>query len=273
MSHETQYSSLPRPSRGLPHGYGPNVHLLSYPWAMSVLSRLCSPDCTQPEVNRLVTRLFTLLLHEAASHILLTEQVAMPTRMVDTHPQAGVYRGECIRRDQRAVVVDVARAGILPSHVVYEGLHDVLAPEGIRQDHVVASRTTDADGKVTGVQLDGSKIGGDVQDAAVLIPDPMAATGSSISGVIRHYVAGGLGQPRVAAALHLILTPEYLRRVTTEFPHLQVFAIRLDRGLSPADVLATPPGTHWDRERGLSEIQYIVPGAGGVGEVLNNSWV
>jgi uracil phosphoribosyltransferase len=29
----------------------------------------------------------------------------------------------------------------------------------------------------------------------------------------------------------------------------------------------------WDEERGLDDHHYIVPGAGGVGEVLNNAWV
>jgi uracil phosphoribosyltransferase len=38
-------------------------------------------------------------------------------------------------------------------------------------------------------------------------------------------------------------------------------------------VLRTEPGTHWDEERGLNDIQYIVPGAGGVGEILNNAWL
>jgi hypothetical protein len=38
-------------------------------------------------------------------------------------------------------------------------------------------------------------------------------------------------------------------------------------------VLATVPGTHWAEEKGLDEHQYIVPGAGGVGEILNNAWV
>ena len=37
--------------------------------------------------------------------------------------------------------------------------------------------------------------------------------------------------------------------------------------------LRTEPGTHWDEERGLNDIQYIVPGAGGVGEILNNAWL
>jgi uracil phosphoribosyltransferase len=38
-------------------------------------------------------------------------------------------------------------------------------------------------------------------------------------------------------------------------------------------VLSTVPGTFWDEERGLDERHYIVPGAGGVGEILNNAWV
>ena len=32
-------------------------------------------------------------------------------------------------------------------------------------------------------------------------------------------------------------------------------------------------GTFWDKEKGLNEYQYIVPGAGGLGEILNNAFV
>ena len=38
------------------------------------------------------------------------------------------------------------------------------------------------------------------------------------------------------------------------------------------EVLETLPGERWDEERGLNEMGYIVPGAGGFGEVMNNSW-
>jgi len=185
----------------------------------------------------------------------------------------GVYSGSCIDRSQRIVVVDIARAGILPSHRFYEGLHHIVDAQNIRQDHVVASRTTNTTGQVTGVTLDGSKIGGSIADAAVIFPDPMAATGSSLSGVIEHYKNSVDGDAAVMAAVHLIVTPEYLKRMTTQFPDLHIFAIRLDRGLSNEDVLATVPGTRWDEEFGLNDTQYIVPGAGGVGEVLNNAWI
>jgi uracil phosphoribosyltransferase len=68
------------------------------------------------------------------------------------------------------------------------------------------------------------------------------------------------------------VTPEYLKKVTRECPDLHVFALRLDRGLSPLHVLKEEPGKLWDQEAGLNDIQYIVPGAGGLGEILNNSY-
>jgi uracil phosphoribosyltransferase len=269
---DSQYAQLPTDHGGLAHHYGPRVHLLSHPWAMSLLARLCQPETVQPQINHLVGAMFTWMMGTVADGVLAREQVSLPTRMATINPEA-IYTGERIRRDQRIVVVDVARAGILPSHHIYEALHHVVDADGIRQDHVVASRTTDGEGQVTGVTLDGSKIGGPVEGATVIIPDPMGATGSSIAGVIRHYRKHAGGTPARIAVLHLIITPEYIRRITTEFPEVEIFAIRLDRGLSPADVLATAPGERWGEERGLNDTQYIVPGAGGVGELLNNAWV
>ena len=69
------------------------------------------------------------------------------------------------------------------------------------------------------------------------------------------------------------MTPEYIKKIQERHPDLVVYAIRLDRGLSPKDVLETTPGTHRDRERGLNDKHYIVPGGGGFGEILNNSYV
>ena len=52
-----------------------------------------------------------------------------------------------------------------------------------------------------------------------------------------------------------------------------LYALRLDRGLSPPEVLTTAPGELWEKERGLDDRQYIVPGGGGMGEVMNNAYV
>ena len=101
----------------------------------------------------------------------------------------------------------------------------------------------------------------------------MGGHGTSLGGVIRHYQDADEGAPRKVVAVHLIVTPEYLARMARDFPSVEIYAIRLDRGLSCPEVLQTRPGERWSEESGLNERQYIVPGAGGVGEVLNNAWV
>jgi uracil phosphoribosyltransferase len=135
------------------------------------------------------------------------------------------------------------------------------------------ARVLDEAEMVIGAHISGSKIGGDVDDAMLLFPDPMGATGGSICTALRTYRETVVGAPRKAICLHLIVTPEYLRRVTGEHPGTIVYALRLDRGLSPAEVFDTVPGTLWDKERGLDDRQYIVPGGGGFGEIMNNAYV
>lgn len=269
---DSQYAELARPAGGVRHEYGSRVQLLSHPFAMSLLAELCSPDTHQPRVNQLVERLYDWMTSEVVSRFFSTSHQKVATRMEAMHPE-GVYEGSLVDREQPAVVVDIARAGILPSLRLYDGLNHVLNPARVRLDHIIASRTTNEEGKVTGVTMDLRKIGGPVDDAVVLLPDPMGATGSSIARVIEHYSSEVPGTPRLVVAMHLIITPEYLANILRRFPAVHVVAIRLDRGLSPPDVLACPPGQRWSEERGLNDKQYIVPGGGGLGEVMNNSWI
>lgn len=135
------------------------------------------------------------------------------------------------------------------------------------------SRATDVDGHVTGATWHDAKIGREVGGRLVLFPDPMGATGTSLTSALNHYNTRLEGTPGRCIAMPLIVTPEYLRNVLRAHPTTLVYALRVDRGLSADDVLATVPGTRWDDERGLDNHQYIVPGAGGVGEILNNAWV
>jgi uracil phosphoribosyltransferase len=138
---------------------------------------------------------------------------------------------------------------------------------------VAAQRATDESGGVTGTVIAAAKIGGTVRDALVVVPDPMGATGSTVMALLDHLQQHHLGTPRKIILMHLMVTPEYLKRVSQAHPALCVYALRLDRGLSDPAVLREVPGARWDEERGLSDKGYIVPGAGGVGELLNNSWV
>jgi uracil phosphoribosyltransferase len=126
---------------------------------------------------------------------------------------------------------------------------------------------------VTGATWHDAKIGRDMEGRTLLVPDPMGATGSSMISALTHYKTKLNGVPDRCIAMHLIITPEYIKNLTAAHPDVTIYALRLDRGLSALDVLQTVPGTRWSEERGLDERQYIVPGAGGVGEILNNAWV
>jgi uracil phosphoribosyltransferase len=254
------------------HRYGPNVHLLDDPVAWTLLARLCANTTLQPDIGRLIRSLYEGLAHVVLAAELARTRLDVPTRMVTSSPEA-VVRSAGIARQALVVTVGIARAGTMPSEVVYELLNELLDPEGVRQDHLFMSRVTDAAGHVTGSAWHDAKIGRDVDGRTVLVPDPMGATGTSMISALDHYKTRLDGKPGRCIGMHLIVTPEYLRNVLRAHPDTIVYALRVDRGLSPPDVLATVPGTRWDEERGLDDRQYIVPGAGGVGEILNNAWV
>ncbi|MGA9520709.1 MAG: uracil phosphoribosyltransferase [Myxococcaceae bacterium] len=266
------YENVPFRLSELEHRYGPNVHLVGNPFLLSQLATLCSKSTVQPQINRLVELLYTDLIKMVINAEFPRKTVALPTRMIDHTPQ-GIYQGEVIDPDVRAVTVNIARAGTLPSQITYDLLNNTLAPQLVRQDHIIMSRMIDDLQHVVGSNIGGAKIGGDIDDAIVLFPDPMGATGGSLSTAIKTYKEKVPGTSRRFIAVNLIVTPEYLRRMLSDHPDVVVYAIRLDRGLSPPDVFDTPPGTHWDRERGLDDKQYIVPGGGGFGEIMNNAYV
>jgi uracil phosphoribosyltransferase len=269
---DSLYENIPFQLTEMPHKYGPNVHLVGTPLMLSQLAVLCAKDCFQPQINRLVATLYSDLVKLVINAELPRKTAAIPTRMHETTPQ-GIYQGQVMDPEMRAVTVNIARAGTLPSQVTFELLNTILQPQLVRQDHIIMSRQMDAAEKVVGSNIGGAKIGGDVDDAVLIFPDPMGATGGSLSTAIRLYKEKVPGKPRKILCLNLIVTPEYLRRLTQEHPDVAIYALRLDRGLSPPDVFGTVPGTHWDRERGLDDRQYIVPGGGGFGEIMNNAYV
>src|SRR3954453_12375100 len=256
----------------LEHRYGPNVHILADPLALTQLAKLCAKGTYQPEINTLVGVLYRDMLRAIVNTEFPRRPAATPTRMIDTTPM-GVFHGETIDPEVRAVTVNIARAGTLPSQITYDFLNTILDPRLVRQDHFVMARVLDDASQVIGARIHGSKIGGDVDDAILLFPDPMGATGGSLCTAVDSYKQERMGTPRKVRAANLIVTPEYLKRVTTSHPEAIVYALRLDRGLSPEDIFDTVPGTHWDRERGLDDKQYIVPGGGGFGEIMNNAYV
>ncbi len=254
------------------HRYGDNVHILDDPLALSLLAKLCANETIQPRFNRLMAALYRQMVCTVIAAEMPTKLVTLPTRMMEHTPRA-VWRGNIVDPEVKVTVVCVARAGIFPSQVCYDFLNEIVTPTWVRQDHMLMGRTTDDEGHVDGAAIKGAKIGGDVEAASLLIPDPMGATGSTIDTVCGFYHDKVEGTPARVITANLIITPEYIQRINERWPDTIIYAYRLDRGMSPDEVLEAIPGEFPDQERGLNEAGYIVPGGGGFGEIMNNAFV
>ena len=256
---------------GREHGYGPRVHILEDAWTAAATAKLSSPACTHTELVQVVRALTTRLATTAFGRELPRAERPVTTRMAEKHGELGTWRGEAVDPAAEVVVLDVIRGGIIPSQTCFELLSLVHPIETLRLDHLNMQRVAGDDGRVDRVELTGSKVGGSIEGSTLVIPDPMGATGGTILRALEHLKAAH-GMPSRLILIPLICTPEFLRAVLTLDVDLSVYTARVDRGMSDRDVLASPLGARWAEERGLDDEDYIVPGAGGVGEVLNHSW-
>ncbi|MCD6497906.1 MAG: uracil phosphoribosyltransferase [Deltaproteobacteria bacterium] len=277
--YDVQYASRSFVLSEVVHEYGPSVHILSNPVSLTLLARVCSPKTRQPVLNDVIGELYRQLVVEVINNEFDLASAEVETRMADVlrkdgqDPAKAVIEANLLDATIKAVTVDIARAGILPSQVCYRTLNQVLDPDVVRQDHLIVSRAVDASDRVVGARISGEKIGGPVDGRMMLFPDPMGATGSSLSTAIQYYKDTFGGKPRKLITLNLIVTPQFLKRILSDHPEVTVYALRLDRGMSHADVLAERLGARWDEETGLNEHGYIIPGGGGFGELMNNSWI
>jgi uracil phosphoribosyltransferase len=273
MPADLQYQSKPTKFVEREHCYGSNVHLVDDPYLLALVAKLSTKACKEPLLNSVIEQIYTSLFQKVAAVYLERGKIAVPTRMSKFHPQEGVFSGDIIEPDQRVVFVDLARAGMLPSSVGFQLYCGLLNPDCVRVDHIFISRQIDDLQQVVGADVAGNKIGGSVDGVTLIVPDPMLATASSLLSVLSLYEKLGLGQPKRIISLHMIAAPEGVQRVVKERPDVELVTLRLDRGLSSAEVLNSIPGQFPDQEKGLNEKQYIVPGAGGLGELMNHSFV
>lgn len=269
---DVQYSEYCANSKFIEHNYGDRVKICSNPLLLSLLAKFSNESIHQPLLNHYLEQAYSILFTEMMNEFFPLTERKIETRMKE-FTDKGVFHGNLHDPKQRSVVVSLARAGIYPSHLIFEKLNYLFHCDGLREDHFYCNRKTNEDGEVIGVDVSGSKIGGGVDDAIVILPDPMGATGGSLCEVIGHYKESVPGVAKKYIGVHLMVTPEFIRRVQEDHPDAYILAGRLDRGLSTDKALKCRPGEIRDEEKGLTEKQYIVPGAGGVGELLNNSFV
>lgn len=256
----------------LEHKYPEQIKIFNDPYLTHLSAQISGHDCNQPTFNRFVKNIFSRLFVNIMNSEWPVEDVSMPTRMTDFHSDLRL-KTKRFKQSQKAVCVDVARAGMLPSQIFFDELNELVQTEGLRHDHIFASRAINDSGEVTHTELNSSKIGGDVDDVILFIPDPMGATGNSLCEVINYYKDKIPGKIQKIISAHMIITPEFIKKLCQTHPEVIVYTARLDRGFSSPEALAQMPGSLWEQEKGLNDSQYIVPGAGGVGELINNSFV
>lgn len=269
---DMQYQDYNYALSEIDHLYGEKIHIIKDAYLITLLEKICKEQTTQPMLTQYVEKAYAGIFAHMIANSFSRDKVNSQTRMHELHKE-GLYAGEILDQSQKAVCVDLARAGMVPSQLLYQELNFLLEPNNIRQDHFYAARMVNEKNEVIGVDISGSKIGGDVENAYVIFPDPMGATGGTICEAISHYKKKVEGKAKKYISVHLIITPEYIQKIKATHPDCEVYAIRLDRGLSSQKALGSKPGQFPEEERGLNENQYIVPGAGGVGELLNNSFV
>ena len=86
MTADRQYQSCSYRPCELEHRYGPSVHILRDPLALSLLAKLCHRDVVQPEVSRLIVELYRMLVHEVVAAEFPRELASIPTRMIQYVP-------------------------------------------------------------------------------------------------------------------------------------------------------------------------------------------
>ena len=222
--------------------------LLNSTYNLSLLARRGMEGVVQPEVSSLVKELFANMFETVTENELEKEIKTVKTRIY-AQDKRGAFKTKIFKKNQKIVIVDVIRGGIMPSHQFFLKLSNILNPKYIRQDHIMAQRIETAEG-VDGTSLMASKIDGSINNAIVIIPDPMGATGGSVAEVIDHYQSK-YGKAKRYVIVNLIITPQYIKRLEKIKAPISLYTARLDKGLTKTD--------------------FIYPGLGGLGEMINNT--
>lgn len=266
MIKDCNYRNFSKNHSFIDHDMGDNVHIIDDIYAFSLLARLSSEDTLQPYINYYLRELYKILLDQTVSLLFPRKVMPIKTRMLPLH-EKGIFEGEVIDPETKVLITDIARAGIIPGQICFDTLNYYLNPENVVFDHIMASRDINIEDKTVNTVLAGMKVTPEFSDGYILLPDPMGASGSSMSKIISLYREKHHNIKIIS--MNLIITPEYVRRLQQDHPDVHIVALRYDRGLSSDVALENKMGAAG--EVSLTESRYIIPGAGGLGEIINNN--
>ena len=122
---DNQYESCKFEASQVPHSYGDNFFLVFDPLALTQLAILSSPEYRQPEFNHRIAYLYENLLGLSLNSILKPVGESVETRMQG-------YKWTGPQLSGRFVTVAVARAGNLPSSLLFDRLSFLLNTEHLK---------------------------------------------------------------------------------------------------------------------------------------------
>ena len=138
------------------HHYGPQVNITSSSFLLYQLSKLCSPNCSQPELNNLVTLLYKQMMIWVADQCFSTSPEKVETRMTKTHSEKFLSINKFT--EQNITIINLLRAGALPSYACFDVLNSMIDSQLVKIDTIMAERMVNENNQVIGTDFKASKI-------------------------------------------------------------------------------------------------------------------
>ena len=101
------------------HNYPKNIHILNNGYLNTLLTKISQAKTIQPHFNSLLSQAYRELLIQVLNNEWPLIETECATRMTAMHPEQK-YKGTVFDDQQKAVCVDVARAGMVPSQVIFD---------------------------------------------------------------------------------------------------------------------------------------------------------
>lgn len=199
------------------------VTTVGHPLAGHLLAGLRDRD-TPPELFRTLTRRLTTVLILEATSDLDTEEISVPTPLEETS-------GRRLARPLAAVPVLRAGLGMLDAVVD-------LFPE-VRVGYIGLER----DEATFEAAQYYSKLP-KVDDACVILLDPMLATGGSAAAALRALKGAGAENPRMVS---VVAAPEGIQAIEEAHPDVEIYTAAVDRELNRKAYILPGLGDFGDR--------------------------
>ena len=198
--------------------------VIGHPLVYDYMSKLRDEKTTSQEFRALVSRLTTIAAFEATRNL----------EIEDVLVQTPIREAKCKKlTDKKIVLLPIMRAGLSMLDSMFE-----LLPDASVAHMAMARNETTFE-----AELSYSRLSDDIQNAHVIILDPMLATGGSALKAVKALRNIGVVD---LSFMCIVAAPEGVECLLSNDPKMQIFTCALDEG--------------------LNENAYIVPGLGDAGD-------